>query len=262
MWRNDGRCADDYPLPNGTAAECDPDGENPCCSDTSNGWCGNTTEHCSCDSCSDYKFAKEWRESGGTQMWRNDGRCGDDYPLPNGTAAECDPDGKNPCCSGGWNGQCGNTTEHCSCPGCTDYKFAKEWRESGGTQMWRNDGRCGDDYPLPNGTAAECDPDGTSPCCSDYGQCGNALEYCSCHGCIDYKFSKWWRESGANQMWRNDGKCGEYYPLPNGTAAECDPDGENPCCSGGWNGQCDADDTTEHCSCPGCTDYKFAKEWR
>ena len=193
-------------------------------------------------------------------MWRNDGRCGDDYPLPNGTAAECDPDGENPCCSDTSNGWCGNTTEHsCSCPGCTDYKFAKEWRESGGTQMWRNDGRCGDDYPLPNGTAAECDPDGTSPCCSDYGQCGNALEYCSCHGCIDYKLTKEWRESGGKR-WTSDGKCGIGYPLPDGRAAECDPDGENPCCSDEWKGQCGK--TAEHCSCSSCTDYKLAKEWR
>ena len=327
-WRHDGKCGELYLLPNNAAAQCDPDGENPCCSHMRIGKCGNTTEHCSCYGCTDYKFAKWWRESGGTQLWRNDGKCGRHYPLPNGTAAECDPDGKNPCCSSRWDGECGNTTEHCSCYGCTDYKFAKWWRESGGTQLWRNDGKCGRHYPLPNGTAAECDPDGKNPCCSSswYGECGNTTEHCSCYDCTNYKFAKWWRESGGTQMWRNDGKCGDWYPLPNGTAAECDPDGENPCCSSGWNGecgksrehcdwcidysriygewrmsgglnkwrydykcgeanplpdgtaaQCDPDggkpccsdrsdgecgNTTEHCSCRGCTDYNFIQIWR
>ena len=265
MWRYDGKCGENFPLPNGAAAQCDPDGENPCCSNRYwNGECGNTTEHCSCSSCTDYKFAKEWRESGGTQMWRNDGKCGRDYPLPNGAAAQCDPDGKNPCCSNRyWNGECGNTTEHCSCSSCTDYKFAKEWRESGGTQMWRNDGKCGSDFPLPNGAAAQCDPDGENPCCSNRywnGECGNTTEHCSCSDCTDYKFAKEWRESGGTQMWKNDGKCGDGYPLPNGTAAQCDPEGENPCCSDRWDGECG--NTTEHCSCRDCTDYKFAKEWR
>ena len=331
MWRNDGKCGKYYPLPNGTAAQCDPDGEKPCCHSVFNGECGNTTEHCSCRNCTDYKFEKWWRESGDTQMWRNDGKCGKYYPLPNGKAAQCDPDGESPCCSDGWDGECGNTTEHCSCYictnfkfiyrdwkesdgqkkwrndgicgeaipfpdgtaavecnpdgenpccsdewdgeggnttehcscwGCTDYMFAKWWRESGGIQMWRNDGKCGKNFPLPNGTAAQCDPDGENPCCDSGwdGECGNTTEHCSCEGCTDFKFARWWRESGGTQMWRNDGKCGKYYTLPNGTAAQCDPDGENPCCSDGWDGECG--NTTEHCSCWSCTDYKFDKWWR
>ena len=258
MWRNDGKCGRAYPLPNGTAAQCDPDGAKPCCSNY--GWCGHTKKHCSCRRCTDYKFAKWWRESGGTQMWRNDGKCGSRYRLPNGTAAQCDPDGENPCCGGDYFGECGNTTENCYCNGCTDYNFAKRWRESGGTLMWRNDGKCGRSYPLPNGTAAQCDPDGENPCCSSNGQCGNTAEHCSCIGCTDYKFAKWWRESGGTQMWRNDGKCGNEYPLPNRRAAQCNPDGENPCCNGDYFGECG--NTAEHCSCVGCTDYKHLyREW-
>ena len=263
MWRNDGKCGYHYPLPNGTVAQCDPDGKNPCCSSDENGECGNMTEHCSCRQCTNYTLLyNSWRESGGTQMWRYDGKCGEYYPLPNGKAAQCDPDGVNPCCSNRWDEECGNTTKHCSCSSCTDYKFAKWWRESGGTQMWRNDGKCGSYYPLPNGTAAQCDPNGENPCCSNRwdGECGNTTKQCSCWGCTDYKFSKWWRKSGGTQMWRNDGKCGSYYPLPNGTAAQCDPDGENPCCSNRWDGECG--NTTKHCSCRYCTDYKFAKWWR
>ena len=264
MWRNDGKCGSDYPLPNGTAAQCDPDGENPCCNRLWNGRCGKSAEHCFCDGCTDYKFEKLWRESGGTLMWRNDGKCGSGYPLPNGTAAQCDPDGENPCCSSGEYGRCGNSREYCSCRYCTDFKMLyKEWRESGGTLMWRNDGKCGSGYPLPNGTAAQCDPDGENPCCSGswHGECGNTTEHCSCRYCTDYKFAKLWRESGGTQMWRNDGKCGSYYSLPNGTAAQCNPDGENPCCSGSWDGVCG--NTTKHCSCRFCTDFNMLyKEWR
>ena len=228
-WRNDSRCGSDYPLLDGTPAECNPDGDKPCCR---GGWeavCGNTAGHCSCRHCTDYKFKKWWKESGGTQKWRNDSMCGRHYPLPDGTSAECDPDGDKPCCSS--LGRCGYSAGHCSCVYCTDYKFIKWWRESGGTQKWRNDSRCGSDYPLPDGTPAECDPDGDKPCCSSLGRCGNIAEHCSCVYCTDYKFIKWWRESGGTQKWRNDSMCGRHYPLPDGTSAECDPDGDKPCCS-------------------------------
>ena len=260
MWRNDGKCGSRYPLRNVTVAQCDPDGENPCCSSGRSGECGNTAEYCSCSSCTDYKFAKWWADSGGTQVWRNDGKCGRSYPLPNGTAAQCDPDGENPCCNDWWGGDCGNTTEHCSCSSCTDYKFAKWWADSGGTQMWRNDGKCGRSYPLPNGTPAQCDPDGENPCCSDrWEECGDTTEHCSCEYCTNYTLLyNSWRESEGKQIWRYDGKCGHDYPLPDRAAAQCDPDGENPCCSS--SGECG--NTTEHCSCSSCTDYKFAKWWR
>ena len=76
--RNDGRCGSDYPLPDNSPAECDPDGRYPCCSRTRYGWCGNTADHCSCYDCVDYVFVREWRESGGKRKWRNDGRCGSD----------------------------------------------------------------------------------------------------------------------------------------------------------------------------------------
>ena len=263
MWRNDGKCGSGYPLPNGTAAQCDPDGENPCCS--RHGVCGNKARHCSCRYCRDYKFEKLWRESGGKQMWRNDGKCGSGYPLPNGTAAQCDPDGENPCCSNRWYGVCGNTAEHCSCRYCKDYKFERWWRESGGTQKWRNDGKCGRYNLLPNGTAAQCNPDGENPCCSDsvwhgLGECGNTAEHCSCRYCKDYKFERWWRESGGTQKWRNDSRCGSNYLLPDRTPAQCDPDGDKPCCSSNGYGVCS--NAAKHCSCSDCTNYtRVHREW-
>ena len=38
----------------------------------------------------------------------------------------------------------------------------------------------------------------------------------------------------AVKKWRNDGKCGDqpyYNSLPDGSIAECNPDGDRPCCS-------------------------------
>ncbi|KAI8507152.1 hypothetical protein Bbelb_155910 [Branchiostoma belcheri] len=54
------------------------------------------------------------------KMWRDDWRCGWGFPAENGKDAECNPDGIIPCCSpGNW---CGNTADHCDCPGCVDYR--------------------------------------------------------------------------------------------------------------------------------------------
>ena len=265
-WRYDGFCGISFTLLDGERAECNPSGDTPCCNRMYLGECGNTTEHCSCGRCTDYRVIyKDWRESGGTKKWRYDGKCGGYFPLPDGTPAQCDPDGDNPCCSSSWNGVCGNTTEHCSCDRCTDYRVLyKDWRESGGTKKWRYDGKCGEYFPLPDGTTAQCDPDGDNPCCSSkrYGVCGNTTEHCSCDYCINYKYQKDWRESGGKLKWRYDGKCGRRYNLPDNTPAECDPDGENPCCST-WDNEGKCGNTTEHCSCDRCTDYRVLyKDWR
>ena len=254
-WRKDGKCGDGYRLPNGSISECDPDGENPCCNSTWDGECGNSTEHCSCSHCTNYTFVKEWNESDVKLKWRPDGKCGYSYNLPNGTEAECNPDGENPCCSSSHGGECGNTPEHCSCRYCRNYRSEKEWKESG--LRWRKDGVCG---LQPDGTTAECDPDGKNPCCSNWvGRCGNTTEYCSCNYCTDYKFVKEWNESDAKLKWRKDGKCGYGYRLPNDSISECDPDGGNPCCNSTWDGVCG--NTADHCSCDRCTDYKFVKKW-
>ena len=264
-WRYDGRCGDNHPQPDGKAAECDPDSERPCCSSWWDGVCGNTTEHCSCIDCIDYNFNKWWRESGKKQMWRNDGRCGSDYKLPNETQAQCDPYGENPCCNNWEGGMCGNTTEHCSCDDCVDYKrMYKDWRETGGKQKWRYDGRCGDKHPLPDGQAAECDPDSERPCCSSSWdeECGNTAEYCSCDDCVDYSILyRDWRKSDGKQRWRYDGRCGRNHLLLDNTPAGCNPDGESPCCSSSWDGECG--NTAEYCSCDDCVDYRMIyKDWR
>ena len=256
-WRYDGRCGELYPLPDGTPSECDPDGENPCCSDRWDGRCGNTEGYCSCYTCIDYKFVKQWEESGGARKWRDDGRCGTKYPLPDGSPSQCDPDGENPCCRNEYE-RCGNTYRYCFCENCTDYKLLNEWEKSGGVQKLRYDGRCGEDYPLPDGTPSECDPDGENYCCSAVGRCGNTVDHCTCFWCLDYKFLREWKESGGKKRWRRDGKCGYYWRLPDKTISECDPDGDAPCCSDWYNGECGS--TSTHCSCRKCIDSRRVLE--
>ena len=55
--------------------------------------------------------------------------CGKKYPLLDGTPAQCDPDGKNPCCSE--HGTCGHSSFHCLCPKCINYRVFTEIQESG-----------------------------------------------------------------------------------------------------------------------------------
>ena len=204
-WRNDGRCGLQYKLPGGTPGQlqCDPYGDKPCCSDWWDGKCGNTAEHCSCRGCTNYtRLYRDWEESGGTQKWRYDGKCGSKFRLPDGTLGQCNPDGDKPCCSDDWYGECGNTTEHCSCRNyCINYtRLYRDWEESGGTQKWRYDGRCGSDYPLPDGTPGQCDPDGDKPCCSSgwYGKCSNTAYECICTDCIDYRIVREIQKSEEN----------------------------------------------------------------
>ena len=55
-----------------------------------------------------------------SKLVRNDKRCGDSYKLTNGSLAECDPYSNFFCCSK-W-GFCGDTSEHCECVECVDYR--------------------------------------------------------------------------------------------------------------------------------------------
>ena len=56
--------------------------------------------------------------------------------------------------------------------------------------LWREDGRCGDQYPLLNGVPGQCDPQGDGPmkgpCCSPKGFCGNTIKHCKCSTCVNY----------------------------------------------------------------------------
>ncbi|KAJ8034625.1 Neurotrypsin [Holothuria leucospilota] len=108
--RSDGRCGPQYPFTNGQPGECDPDSEWSCCSES--GWCGNSTDNCTCDGCIDYRDLE--------RGVRGDGLCGPEFPLTNGQPGKCDPESEDFCCSP--YGRCGNTTKHCKCYRCLDYR--------------------------------------------------------------------------------------------------------------------------------------------
>ena len=130
-WRSDGKCGWRNLLEDGTAAaECDPDGASPCCEGFT-GICGNTSRECNCSPlCTDYRIIdKDWKESGGNLKWRYDGRCGTMNLLPDGSPAECNPQGEKPCCNN--HGFCEGEASDCLCSDCVDYRIVRELRRSG-----------------------------------------------------------------------------------------------------------------------------------
>ena len=53
---------------------------------------------------------------------------------------------------------------------------------------WRDDARCGPDFPLEDGSPAECNPNSSCCyCCSASGWCGDTPQHCSCDRCINYR---------------------------------------------------------------------------
>ena len=51
----------------------------------------------------------------------------------------------------------------------------------------RSDRRCGEEFPLEDGTISECDPLGPNYCCSKWGYCGPGADHCDCPECVDYR---------------------------------------------------------------------------
>ena len=187
--------------------------------------------------------------------WREDGKCG----IGHFNSPECNPEHDKPCCSHHYNGTCGKSAEHCLCDDCVNYsRIHKEWRDSGGKQKWRYDGRCGPLYLLPDGKTAQCDPEGANPACQD-NICKTQCEYTS-YGCIDYAHMyKEQRESGGKLKWRSDGRCGNANLLSDGTPAECDPKGDTPCCD--YNGMC-KEASPLSCACAECLDFRLVTATR
>lgn len=145
---------------------------------------------------------------------RSDARCGEQFPLGDGSPSECDGTSEYPCCSS--HGFCGLGPEHCSCPGCVDFRSGEGVGETEAetppeatilfeTSSFipmpsffplviplfrgnvRTDRRCGPEFLLPNGKPSECDPTSDNPCCSQWGYCGPGADHCSCSTCKDYR---------------------------------------------------------------------------
>ena len=51
----------------------------------------------------------------------------------------------------------------------------------------RTDRRCGQEFPLPDGSPSQCNPNTENHCCSKWGFCGPDAEHCECAECVDYK---------------------------------------------------------------------------
>ncbi|XP_078579507.1 apolipoprotein(a)-like isoform X2 [Branchiostoma floridae x Branchiostoma japonicum] len=185
-WRDDWRCGPGFSAEGADTAECDPTSCFPCCS--AGGWCGITEDHCECPGCTNYQeiygipaIVKEETVAAPEMRWRDDFRCGPNFPAPGADPGECDPHSCFPCCSA--SGYCGHIlSEHCDCPGCVDYRFHNQ-----NGSRWRDDLRCGPDFPAPGAASGECDPVSFTPCCSISGFCGSTEEHCKCEGCVDFR---------------------------------------------------------------------------
>ena len=61
-----------------------------------------------------------------------------------------------------------------------------------GPNMWRSDGRCGQNFTLQDGSGrpGQCDPDANEnsigPCCSSTGFCGSSDTHCKRSGSHDF----------------------------------------------------------------------------
>ncbi|KAF8821978.1 mannosyl-oligosaccharide glucosidase [Cardiosporidium cionae] len=49
---------------------------------------------------------------------------------------------------------------------------------------WREDSRCGRNYPNSQGFPSICNPQGMAPCCSKFGWCGYGNKFCNCRECV------------------------------------------------------------------------------
>merc|ERR1712226_1098055 len=161
MGRSDRRCGAEFPLDDGKASDCD----------------GGV----------DYRPASALKvKSVSNGEVRDDRRCGSESPADDGKPGKCDGNSANPCCSK-W-GYCGPGADHCSCPGCEDFR-PKDKLEDDFVGKVRKDRRCGKEFPLPGEKKlpSQCDPESDNYCCSKWGYCGGDAEHCDCESCFNYR---------------------------------------------------------------------------
>ena len=118
--------------------------------------------------------------SAGVKRWRDDGKCGPNFTLPGGKQAECDPEGRKPCCNVVL-GQCGNTIFE------ENERLLEEFRREAirGNKKWPDDKK-------------EHDSKGKIGTHRFRDKSSNSTEYCHCPSCIDYRVLKRIRKSGEN----------------------------------------------------------------
>ena len=54
LWRDDLKCGPRYLLQNGDPAQCSAEDKKAHCCNTTSGECGNTAQHCKCETCIDF----------------------------------------------------------------------------------------------------------------------------------------------------------------------------------------------------------------
>ncbi|XP_063688512.1 SCO-spondin-like isoform X2 [Bolinopsis microptera] len=175
-------------------------------------------------------------------LWRNDKRCGPEFPLADGSPSQCNPDHpKGAVCCSKW-GRCSSVPRYCTCPTCVNYgrncdggpcptvdggwsEFG-EWSECsvscGGGSKFRSRS-CSN--PAPENGGADCD--------------GDDLESQDCNA--------------DPCLWRDDNRCGSKFPLADGSTSQCNPDHPRGavCCSK-W-GRCSSQ--KKWCTCSTCVNY-------
>jgi len=197
---------------------------------------------------------------GQAQLYREDGRCGPNYPAPGGGGpAQCEYIAPFPtCCQAseycGWD--CDDAAvvvtsegQQAAAPAAKPAKTTEKPIYVG-SGKYRQDGRCGPQFPLEStGEPAECDPNSQYWCCSENGWCGGSQEHCYCDTCVNYRPVDL---VGGKGTVRSDRRCGPEFPLDDKTPSECDGESGNYCCS--KFGYCGPG--PDHCDCPECVDYR------
>ncbi|XP_078602422.1 uncharacterized protein LOC144876720 isoform X2 [Branchiostoma floridae x Branchiostoma japonicum] len=171
----------------GTFQSCDANGDKPCCS--RNRLCGNTPDHCACVGCVDSRclIGKGETYRGNIAVTKSGKTCqrwDSQEPHTHKENAGTKPEDAL------YNNYCRNPTGGDTI-WCYTTDPGKRWdycdKRACDGPKWRNDGKCGKNFPAPGGLPAQCDPKSDKPCCSSEGKCEGTYAQCTCEGCVDYR---------------------------------------------------------------------------
>eukprot|EP00058_Branchiostoma_floridae_P018279 XP_002603768.1 hypothetical protein BRAFLDRAFT_86596 [Branchiostoma floridae] len=263
-WRDDSRCGPSFPAKGANPGQCDPGGPNPCCS--SQGYCGSTEAHCTCEGCEDYRYQwlardSSWVVDSSGTPWVSNGVTHDAAKALDGVAGTY------------WNPV--GTDRHSARHIVLDLKEPHTLTRI----ALNNFGNTVHDikaFKLQKSTlwspfhwedvVSVTDVKVGTDRRQEFGGFRATARYWRL---LITRTSEGWQprlrelnlygiSSSLNPSpakWRDDFRCGPSIPTEGGNPAQCNPKGPTPCCSnGGWCGSTEA-----HCTCDGCKDYRY--EW-
>ncbi|XP_078589031.1 uncharacterized protein LOC144869531 isoform X2 [Branchiostoma floridae x Branchiostoma japonicum] len=263
-WRDDSRCGPSFPAKGANPGQCDPGGPNPCCS--SQGYCGSTEAHCTCEGCEDYRY--EWLaqdsswvvDSSGTP-WVSNGVTHDAAKALDGVAKTF------------WNpvGTVRHSVRHIVLDLKEPHTLSRIALNNYGNTL--HDIKA---FKLQKSTlwspfhwedvVSVTDVKVGTDRRQEFGGFRATARYWRF---LITRTSEGWQprlrelnllgvlspRNPSPAKWRDDHRCGPSIPTEGGNPAQCNPKGPTPCCSnGGWCGSTEA-----HCTCDGCKDYRY--EW-